>query len=140
MVEANSTKGNWGRLLVNANNPFKKINIIRMLWTVRHLWTSGACFIFNFYPHHSSLVMRNGYGTSNIIHSREGVTQGDLLAMGDFFRTFLIPELLFNETLRNRNVERSLTGLIISYNYSIILGFKENSDLTTHSFHKFFFV
>ena len=48
---------------------------------VRHLWLSGAnCFI-KCYFHHSSLVLQNGDGKSNILHSREGVTQGDLLTM-----------------------------------------------------------
>ena len=51
-----------------------------MLWTVLHLWPSGARFVFNCYCHHSLLVPRNGYGTSNILHSREGVTQGNPLA------------------------------------------------------------
>ena len=36
---------------------------------------------FNFYHQQYSLVMRRGGGTANIIYSREGVTQGDPLAM-----------------------------------------------------------
>ena len=40
-----------------------------MLWTVLHLWLSGHYF----------LVLRNGDGTANIVHSRESVTQGDPL-------------------------------------------------------------
>ena len=34
----------WGVLLVYAKNAFKKINRVIMLWTVRHLWPSGARF------------------------------------------------------------------------------------------------
>ena len=40
--------------------------------------------------------------------------------------------LLNNETLRKLNVEWSLTGLIISYNYFLVLGMKEKNYLTTH--------
>ena len=52
-----------------------------MLWTVRHLWSSIACLVFNFYRHCLSLVLRNGNGTAIFIHSREGVAQGEPLAM-----------------------------------------------------------
>ena len=52
-----------------------------MLWTVQHLWPSGACFVFNCYCHWSLLVLRNGNGTAIILHSREGVMQGDPLAL-----------------------------------------------------------
>ena len=52
-----------------------------MLWTVRHLWTSGARFFFNCYRHWSLLVLWNLNGTAIIIHSREGMTQGGPLAM-----------------------------------------------------------
>ena len=38
-------------------------------------------YFFNCYRHHSSLVLRNGDGTYNILHSREDVTQGYPLAM-----------------------------------------------------------
>ena len=52
-----------------------------MLWSVRHLWTSGACFVCNCYCHWSSLVLRNGNGTASFLHSNENVTQRDPLAM-----------------------------------------------------------
>ena len=32
--------------------------------------------VFNYYFHHSSLILINGDGTANIIQIREGVTQG----------------------------------------------------------------
>ena len=41
----------------------------------------GSSFVFNFYCHWSSLVLRNGNGTSGILQSIEGVTQRDPLAM-----------------------------------------------------------
>ena len=72
---ANSNKENWVFLIVDTKKAFNKINIIRMLWMILHLWPSGACFVFNFYHHHSLLVLINGDGKANIIHSREGVTQ-----------------------------------------------------------------
>ena len=52
-----------------------------MLWTVRQLWLYGARFVFNCYCRHSSLVLRRGDGTDNILHSKEYVAQGDPMAM-----------------------------------------------------------
>ena len=66
-----------GFLLVDANNAFNEINRVRMIWTVRHLWPSGTIFFFKCYCNWSSLVLRNGNGTAIILHSREGVMQGD---------------------------------------------------------------
>ena len=44
-----------------------------------------------------------------------------------FFKcwNYLISALLTNETSRNHNIEYSITGLIILYDHTIILGFKE---------------
>ena len=53
-----------------------------MLWAVRHEWPSGAQFTFNCYRHWSTLVVRDtGDGSGHFLHSKEGVTQGDPLAM-----------------------------------------------------------
>ena len=52
-----------------------------MLWKVRHEWPSGAQFSFNFYRHWSTLVIRADNGNGHFLHSKEGVTQGDPLAM-----------------------------------------------------------
>ena len=79
--DGNSTTEDWIFLLVDAKNAFKNINGIGILWTVRHLWPSGARFVFTFYRHWSSLILRNGNGTFSFMHSKEGVTQGDPLAM-----------------------------------------------------------
>ena len=79
--DENSTTENWGFLLVDAKNAFNEINRVGMLWKVRHLWPSGARFFFNCYRHWSSLVLRNRNGTASFLHSKEGVTQGDPLAM-----------------------------------------------------------
>ena len=45
------------------------------------LWPSGDCFVFNCYFHWSSLVFQNSNGTAIFLHSREGITQGDPLAI-----------------------------------------------------------
>ena len=45
--EANLTEEKWDFLLVDAKNAFNNINKIGILWMVRHLWLSGARFIFN---------------------------------------------------------------------------------------------
>ena len=69
---------------VNIKIAFNDINQIIMLWTVHHLWSTGSCFVFKFYHQYSYLVLRNGDGTANILHSTEGVTQGDPLYMIDY--------------------------------------------------------
>ena len=48
---------------------------------VCHLWPSGDCFVFNCCYHWSLLIFRNGNGAAVFLHSREGMTQGDPLAM-----------------------------------------------------------
>ena len=65
----------WIFLLVDAKTLFNEINQIGMLWTFRHLWPSGACFVFNCYCHWSSPVLRNGNRTASFMHSRVGVMQ-----------------------------------------------------------------
>ena len=53
-----------------------------MIWAVWHEWPSGVQFRFNFYRHWATLVVRKtGDGSANILYSKEGVTQGGLLAM-----------------------------------------------------------
>ena len=53
-----------------------------MLWAVRHEWPGGAQFTFNCYRHWATLVARNTLdGSGHLFHRKEGVTQGDLLAM-----------------------------------------------------------
>jgi hypothetical protein len=49
-----------------------------MLWTV---WPSGARITFNCYQHHVVLVIQNKVGDAIFLPSREGVTQGNPLAM-----------------------------------------------------------
>ena len=45
--DENLSTEEWGFLLVDAKNEFNYINCVRILWTVRHVWTSGASFSFN---------------------------------------------------------------------------------------------
>ena len=73
----------WGFLLVDASNAFNSVNREKMLWTARFEWPTGARFLFNMYKHWSTLVIR-GKKESFHIESKEGVTQGDPLAMIGF--------------------------------------------------------
>ena len=41
------TTKDWGFLMVEAKNVFSDIDRVGILWKVRHLWTSVACFVFN---------------------------------------------------------------------------------------------
>ena len=78
----NEDNDEWGFLLVDARNAFNEINRTATLWTVRHLWPSGARFTFNCYRHHSLLLVRAKDGDDGtFLFSKEGVTQGDPLAM-----------------------------------------------------------
>ena len=52
-----------------------------MLFTVSHVWLSGACFVFNCFHHWSLLVLKNRDRVASLLHSSEGVTQGGPLAM-----------------------------------------------------------
>ena len=72
----------WGFLLIDARNAFNEENRTAMLWAVRYEWPNGAQFTYNCYRHWSTLVVRNTEdGSGHFLHSKEGVTQGDLLAM-----------------------------------------------------------
>ena len=70
----------WGFLLVDARNAFNELNRYQLLWTVRHEWPSGSHFVFNCYKFWSTLIIRDGK-KGEFIFSKEGVTQGDPLAM-----------------------------------------------------------
>ena len=72
----------WGFLLIDTRNAFNEENRTAMLWAVRHEWPSGAQFTFNCYRHWATLVVRDiGDGSGHFLHSKEGVTQGDPLAI-----------------------------------------------------------
>eukprot|EP00957_Ditylum_brightwellii_P162016 12334908-Ditylum_brightwellii.AAC.1 len=76
--DEHDNKENWGILLVDTCNAFNKVNRRAMLWNVQHSWAAGSRFAFNTYCHWRKLVLR---GHDNIVMSKEGVTQGNSLAM-----------------------------------------------------------
>ncbi len=81
MWDTHHMEEDWGFLLIDARNAFNEMNRTLMLWVVRHEWPSGARFTFNCYRHWSTLLIRRNNGTGVYLHSQEGVTQGDPLAM-----------------------------------------------------------
>eukprot|EP00957_Ditylum_brightwellii_P120365 9184134-Ditylum_brightwellii.AAC.2 len=68
----------WGILLVDAWNAFNELNHKAMLWHVHHYWPSGCQYAFNIYWHWKISVFQ---GTEEVVFSKEGVTQGDPMAM-----------------------------------------------------------
>ena len=70
-----------GLMLIDAKNGFNELGRKAMFWTVWHRWAAGARFAFNCYRHEIRLLLRQPGGTGLTLHSREGVTQGDPLAM-----------------------------------------------------------
>ena len=71
-----------GCLLADAANGFNNLSRLAMLWTVTHRWPRASSFAFNCYRHFPQLVIRvPGDRTPKIILSKEGVTQGDPMAM-----------------------------------------------------------
>ena len=52
-----------------------------MLWTVRHRWAAGARFAFHCYRHQVQLIFWQPGKGCIVMQSKEGVTQGDPLAM-----------------------------------------------------------
>ena len=71
-----------GCLLADAANGFNNLSRLAMLWTVAHRWPQASRFAFNCYRHFSQLVIRvPGDRTPTKILSKEGVTQGDPMAM-----------------------------------------------------------
>ena len=80
--EEHQMEEDWVFLLIDAHNAFDEENRTAMLWSVWHEWPSGAQFTFNCYHHWATLVVRDTRdGSGHFLHSKEGVTQGDPLAM-----------------------------------------------------------
>jgi hypothetical protein len=72
----------FGSALFDARNGFNELNRYLMLWNVAHLWNQGSRFAFNRYRHWIRCLVRTEPGTlSIVIHSQEGITQGDRLVM-----------------------------------------------------------
>ena len=67
--------------LIDASNGFNELSRYHMLWTIKHLWPKASLFTFNCYRHFAMLIVRNNNQPITILHSMEGVQQGDPLAM-----------------------------------------------------------
>ena len=53
-----------------------------MLWNVRHVWAKGSRFAFNSYRHFNLVIVRRGGGEeAHVILHKNGLSQGDPLAM-----------------------------------------------------------
>ena len=82
LCQENSQEEDWGFLLIDAQNAFNEENRTTMLWAIWHEWPSGSQLTFNCYLHWATLVVRDtGDGSGHFLHSKEGVTQGDPIAM-----------------------------------------------------------
>ena len=86
LLDENKGKG-WGVLLVDASNAFNALNRKAALWNARHLWPRGCRFLFNTYRGPAALLLD---GSTTLLFSREGVTQGDPLSMA-FYALSVLP-------------------------------------------------
>ena len=77
----------WGVLLVDASNAFNSLNRKAALWNARHLWPRGCRFLYNTYKGPAALLVS---GSSTLLFSQEGVTQGDPLSMA-FYALSVLP-------------------------------------------------
>jgi hypothetical protein len=77
-------KEEWGFLLIDVKNAFNEIDQTVMLWNVWHEWPPGTRFVFNTYKHWVTLVICTNNGKGEILHIKQGVIQGDLLASNDY--------------------------------------------------------
>ena len=71
----------WGFLLIDARNEFNEDNRTDILWEIRHEYPSGVWFSINCYRHWATLLIRAGNETGHFLLRKEGVTQGDTLAI-----------------------------------------------------------
>ena len=81
LVSQHKDEEDWGFLVIDARNAFNELNRTLMLYVVRHEWAAGAMFTFNCYKRYPTLILRGLNGDYTLIHSKEGVTQGDPLSM-----------------------------------------------------------
>ena len=81
----------FGTALFDARNAFQELNRYLMLWNVAHLWPRGSRFAFNRYRHWGICLVRDDPGKeAQVIHSKEGITQGDCFAM-NLYGVALLP-------------------------------------------------
>ena len=86
LFDANCDNG-FCLFLSDADNAFNSINRPAALWNARILWVRCSRFLFNSYRGFSILIIK---GTSEILLSKEGVTQGLPSAM-KFYAIGLLP-------------------------------------------------
>jgi len=68
----------FGSALFDTRNGFNELNRYPMLWNVAHLWNQWSRFAFNCYWHWVCCLVRTEPGHPPlVIHSQEGITQGD---------------------------------------------------------------
>jgi len=68
--------------LFDARNGFNELNRYLMLWNVAHRWNQVSQFAFNQYRHWVQCLVWSEPGEpALVIHSKEGIMQGDCLAM-----------------------------------------------------------
>ena len=92
----NSTKEDeHGLLLMDASKAFNALNRETALWNARILWPRCSRFFFNTYRGYAPLIVA---GTTELLFSSEGTTQGDPLAMS-FYGVSLMPLI---ESLKDR--------------------------------------
>ena len=78
LFNENVDNPNYGFLLVDTNNAFNSINCKHLLCTIRYLWPGASRHFFNTCKRFSLLFI---HGSSCVIFSEEGATQGDAMAM-----------------------------------------------------------
>ena len=67
-----------GSLDGDASNAFNSLNRIVVLWNSRVTWPRCSQYLFNTYKGWAPLVLK---GSASMLHSKEGITQGDPLSL-----------------------------------------------------------
>ena len=89
--EEHKQEEDWVFLIIDACNAFNGDNRKAMLRAVWYELLSGAQFTLNCYCHWATMVVWDtGNGSGNFLHSKEGLTQGDPLAMIAYGIRFLL--------------------------------------------------
>ena len=76
-----ASEPDFGFFLANAMNAFNFVSQVITIWNVRCSWAITFHFRFNCCCHCGLLVVHSSSGARCFLHSEDGVTQGDPLAM-----------------------------------------------------------